>query len=186
MKKPILVVAVAVTLALVIGLVFWNFMFSSSWSSDIEGPSSGYLTYYPSFKGEKETMIFLVSTDNPRYGFNNWNDTKWIHGEVHKGDPCFIVNVTVRNDYIDPIIADSPLNGTYYECISLTAYLYNQQGRVNATDVTYPINRLWGGHWFSVKPGETHTIEMYLATDKQDIERYEIYVRYVEPFPPSV
>ena len=186
MKKPILVVAVAVILVLVIGLYFWNLMFSPSNSSTIEGPSSGYLTYYPEFKGGNETMIFLVSTDNPRYGFYNWNDTKWYGGEVHEGDPCFIVNITVRNDYIDPIIADSPLNGTFYKYISLTTYLYDEQGRVDAVDVTYPINRIWGGHWFSVNPGETHSLEVYLATESKDIERYEIYVNYIEPFPPSV
>jgi hypothetical protein len=98
----------------------------------------------------------------------------------------FLQIVTVRNDYTDSILEDSPLNGTYYEYVSLTAYLYNQQGRVDAVDVTYPINRNWGGHWFSVKPGETHSVTVYLATECKDVKRYEIYVNYVEPFPPSV
>lgn len=65
-------------------------------------------------------MIFLVSTANSRYGFYNGNDTRWYSGEIYEGDTCFIVNVTVRNDYKNPIIADSPLNGTYYQYISLT------------------------------------------------------------------
>jgi len=185
-KKPIFVVAVAVILVLIIGLYFWNLMFSSSDSSAIEGPGSGYLTYYPGFNEGNETMIFHISTDKPRYGFYNWNDTKWYGGEVNEGDPCFIVNVTIRNDYTDPIIEDSPLNGTFYEYVSLTTYLYDEQGRVDAVDVTYPINRIWGGHFFSVKPGETHSLEVYLATESKNIEQYEIYVNYVEPLPPSV
>jgi hypothetical protein len=57
-KKPILIVAVAVILVLVIGLYFWNLMFSSSGSSTIEGPDSGYLTYYPEFKGGERNYDF--------------------------------------------------------------------------------------------------------------------------------
>ena len=115
MKKIVLLVAGAVVLVSVLGLYYWNTLFASSSTSNIEGPSSGYLTYYPSFKGEKETMIFLVSTDNPWYGFYNWSDDEWWGGEVHEGDPCFIVNVTVRNDYKEPISTDedSPFYGEY-------------------------------------------------------------------------
>ena len=187
MNKYVLAAAVIIISSILGGSYYAasHILSSTADISQIKGPIPGYLTYYPSFKGEKETLIFLVSADNPRYGVYNWTDWEWRSVEVHKGDPCFIVNITVRNDYTDPILIDSPLNGTYYEYVWLTAYIYNQQGRVNATDVTYPINTRYGGHVFRVKPGETHTIEMYLATDKQDIERYEIYVRYVEPLPPS-
>lgn len=51
MKNPILVVAVAVILGLLMGLVLWHFMFSPSGSSIIEGPSSGYLTFFQGLKG---------------------------------------------------------------------------------------------------------------------------------------
>ena len=159
-------------------------MFASSGTPNIEGPSSGYLTYYPGFKGGNETLIFLVSADNPRYGFCNWSYSGyWDDAEVNEGDPCFIVNVTVRNDYTtDPIWTDenSP-PGLYNNHVKLTAYLYNQQGRVDAVDVTFPINSLHGGHVFVVEPEETHSVELYLATDCKDIERYEIYVTYHGP-----
>jgi hypothetical protein len=78
----------------------------------------------PALTGGNETNIFLVSANNPRYGFYNWSDAGWYGGKVHEGDPCFIVNVTVRNDYTDPILGDSPLNGTYYEYVSLTALIF--------------------------------------------------------------
>jgi hypothetical protein len=183
MKRLVLLGALAVVLGLVIGLYSWNALFASSSNSNIEGPSSGYLTYYPSFKGEKETMIFLVSTDNPRYGFYNWSDDEWWGGEVHEGDPCFIVNVTARNDYTtDPIWTDedSPPD-MYNNHVKLTAHLYDQQGRVDAVDVTYPINSFHGGHVFKVEPEETHSVTLYLATDCKDIDRYEIYVTYIGP-----
>ena len=177
-----MLVAVAVVLVSVLGVYY---LYESSNATNIEGPSSGYLTYYPSFKGEKETMIFLVSTDNPRYGFYEGSDADWFGGEVHEGDPCFIVNVTVRNDYTTDTLwtdEDSPSN-LYNRYVKLTAYLYNKQGGVDADDVTYPINSLHGGHVFAVEPGETDSVKLYLATDRKDIKRYEIYVAYIGPLP---
>ena len=95
------------------------------------------------------------------------------------------MNVTVRNDYTsDPLSTDedSP-PGMYNKYVKLTAYIYNQKGRVDAVDVTYPINSLHGGHVFTVEPEETQSVELYLATDTKDIERYEIYVTYIGPIP---
>jgi len=178
MKRLVLLVALAVVLVSILGL---HYLFASSNTSNIEGPSSGYLTYP---LGEEETMIFLVSTDNPRYGFYNWSYTGYGYGaEINEGDPCFIITVTVRNDYTkDPIWTDedSP-SGMYNNHVKLTAHLYNQQGRVDAVDVTYPINSLHGGHVFKIEPEETHSVTLYLATDCKDIDRYEIYVTYIGP-----
>lgn len=110
-------------------------------TSHIEAPNPGYLKWVPTNLVGNETKIFLVSTDNSRYDDYNWNDSRWDGGEVHEGDPCFIVNVTVRNDYTTAPLwtdADSPL-GMYNKYVKLTAYLYNQQDRVDSVDVTYPI-----------------------------------------------
>ena len=177
MKRLVLLVVVTVVLGSILGL----YLFTYSNPSNIDGPRSGYLTRTSS----SETLIFLVSTDNPRYGVYEGSDAQWSGGEVHEGDPCFIVNVTVRNDYTkDPLSTDedSP-PGMYNKYVKLTAYIYNQQGRVNAVDVTYPINSLHGGHVFTVEPEETQSVELYLATDTKNIERYEIYVEYIGPMP---
>ncbi len=128
-------------------------------------------------------MIFLASTDNPRYSSYNWSDDKWSGGEANEGDPCFLVNATVRNDYTtDPLWTDEDSPPSLYNNhVKLTAILYNQQGRVDAVDVTYPINSYHGGHVFKVEPEKTHSIELYLATENKNIERYEIYVTYIGP-----
>jgi len=118
MKRLVLLVALAVVLVSILGL---HYLFASSNTFNIECPSSGYLTYP---LGEEETMIFLVSTDNPRYGFCNWSYTGYGYGaEINEGDPCFIVNVTVRNDYTtDPLWTDEdfPLD-LYNNHVKLTA-----------------------------------------------------------------
>ena len=157
----------------------YYYVTSDASSSTVEGPISGYLA---DLQGN-ETRIFLVSAVNPRYDVCNWNYSAAGGVEVHEGDPCFIVKVTVRNDYTtDPVwtSADMP-SGLYYNHVKLTVYLYNQLGRVDAVDVTYPINSLHGGHVFVVEPEETHSVELCLATDCKDIEQYEVYVAYLGP-----
>jgi hypothetical protein len=174
MKKIILVIAVTMVLVSVLGVYY---LYVSSKGSSIIGPSSGYLMEVPS---SLETKIYLVSADNPHYGVYNWSDHGWMGGEVHEGDLCFIVNVTVRNDYTDPLWTDED-SPWYNNHVKLTAYLYNNTGRVGAVDVTYPINSLHGGHVFVVEPEEIRSVELYMVTENKDVKRYEIYVAYIGP-----
>ncbi len=175
MKKRLVVVVIMIVSLL--GGYYYAMSYASS--STVEDLSSGYLA---DLQGN-ETKIFLVSAGNPRYGVCNWNYSAVGGVEVHEGDSCFIVDVVVRNDYTtDPIWTseDAP-SGLYYNHVKLTVHLYNQQGRVDAIDVTYPINSLHGGHVFVVEPEETHLVEVCLATDCKDIARYEVYVGYLGP-----
>ena len=179
MKKYVLVAAILTSSVLLV--IYYATSNASPLIVDmshVEGPSSSYLTDHRGNKME----IFLVSTENPWIGFCNWSYSAGGDVEVQKGDSCFIVNVTVRNDYTDPIwtYEDAPRD-LYNNHVKLTAHLYNQQGKVDAVDVTYPINSLHGGHVFVVEPEETQSVELCLATDCKDIERYEIYVTYVGP-----
>jgi len=145
-----------ILVAILIGAILCGYYYVTSHDSltpdisCVNGPSSSSLT---DIQGN-ETKIFLVSTDNPRYGVYNWRYTGY-GAEINEGDPCFIVSVTVRNDYTTNSIfidEDSPF-GLINNHVKLTANLYNQQGRVDAVDVTYPINSLHGGHVFVVDPG---------------------------------
>jgi hypothetical protein len=168
--------------AIIIFSLLGGYCYATSYasSSKVEDQRSGYLIDQQG----NETKIFLVSAGNPRYGVCNWNYSGIGGVKVHEGDCCFIVDVVIRNDYTtDPIWTseDAP-SGLYYNHVKLTVHLYNQQGRVDAIDVTYPINSLHGGHVFLVEPEETHSVELCLATDCKDIEQYEVYVAYVGPF----
>lgn len=179
MKKFILVAAIIISFVLVV--YYYATSYASSPTTNVlyvEYPDSVYLT---DLSGE-ETKIFLVSTDNPRYGFCNWSYSALGGNDVHMGDSCFIVNVTIRNDYTtDPIWTDENSPNLYNNHVKLTTLLSNHQGIVDAIDVTYPINSLHGGHVFVVEPGETRSVELYLATDSHNIERYEIHVAYIGP-----
>ena len=174
MKKCVLVAALV--FVWLMGSYYYVTSYASS--SKVEGPSSGYLA---DLQGN-ETKVFLVSASNPRYSICSWNYSAVGGVEVHEGDPCFIVNVTVRNDYTtDPVLTFEGAPFGYNNHVKLRAYLYNQEGRVDTIDVTYPINSFHGGHVFVVEPEETRSVELCLATDCKDIELYEIYVAYLGP-----
>lgn len=177
MKGVVLFFAVVVVVGSVLGLVYWESLFASSDTLNVEGPSSGYLPYYG---GEEETKIFLVSTGNAGYGLCNGED-----GGGQMEASGFKVNVTVRNDYSkDPVWSDEDYpSDMYNKYVKLTIHLYDQQGSVDAVDITHPLNSLHGGHVFKIEPGETQSLELCWATESKDIERYEIYAAYVGPLP---
>jgi len=135
-----------------------------------------YLTYYPSHLtyGGNETKILLLNS-SMRYGVYD-NDFKFslCETEVKKDDPCVIINVTIRNDYTQ----EWP--SSYF--ISLTAYLYDNEGEHVGTVMTY--GQLHCGMVeVNLKKGETLTFDIYVYYDKQDISRYELYIVNIQDSP---
>jgi hypothetical protein len=60
---------------------------------------------------------------------------------VQKGDPCFIINVTIRNNYSaeNPLPDHNLFNMSNPDAnVYLTAQIFNSQGQIKATDVTPP------------------------------------------------
>jgi len=124
-----------------------------------------YLTYRDGIK----TKVFLLGSDL-RYGVYD-HDIHRLRGckrPVKKGEPCVIINVTIRNDYTE----EWPLD---YQ-IALTADLYNTEGEKVGTVMTY--GQLFCGfvEAWKVECGETRTFDIYVDYDKKDIDRYELYI----------
>jgi len=172
-----LLVAIAVAATVLIAF------FATIILSPTQAPGNGrYLTYYPTHLtyGGNETRIFLV-TSNARYGTYNQSFHKPEGGEVHEGDACVIINITIRNDYTKgqpgpdgyPDRPDDPFPQGYF--VSLTAYLYNKDGQVNA-GILMPGYMHGGFIDVNLETGETSTFEAYVAYDKQDIDHYELYI----------
>ena len=140
------------------------------------------------------TKIYLVSA-NGRYDYWRFNDTQisyplsgsyiWV---IHKGDPCFVINVTVRNEYTfeDSLDYNAPISnftGAYESFIVLNAFLYDAQGNIiNAVDFTMPKTPV-GNYQFSLKSQETTSFYTYLATTNRDIDHFEIKVSYLGSVP---
>lgn len=114
---------------------------------------------------------------------------------IEEGNPCFIINVTIRNDYTSENLPPNQVpqyyaNGTVAKptaivYVFLTAAIYDKQGNViQATDVTPPYGFNNGGAYASLQSGQNATLTIYLATSHKDVDHFEIVLRYVGNIPP--
>jgi hypothetical protein len=125
---------------------------------------------------ESVTRIFLVSTTT-YYGYANETVKSPNPTEgniINKGDPIFIINATLRNDY-NP---QNPLplsNDNNYAYIFLKATLYSQNRTINANDVS-PTNPHIGGLAanLGLTSGETGSVEVWMSTANRNIDNYTI------------
>ena len=154
---------------------------------DVKLINPHYLRTIPDLFGNySETKIFLVET-NPRYGYYNEtiNPSNPAFPEVHKGDPVFIINVMLRNDYTE----DNPPPGGFdynnASIIILKTQLYDKNGAVEARDVTppYPGGFHVSSQSYEIKRGETTSFSIYLLTSNREIDRFELYIYYIYSSP---
>jgi len=125
---------------------------------------------------ESVTRIFLVSATT-YYGYSNETLKSGNPTEgniINKGDPIFIINVTVRNDYSpeNPL----PLSTDNHAFIFLTATLYSQNVTIKAKDVS-PTNPQVGPFltaFVGLNSGETASVEIWMATANRNVNHYEI------------
>jgi hypothetical protein len=159
-------------------------------SSDIKPVTSQYIKLYGA-----ETRIFLISAI-PSYGEYPFESARVYPGsgspEIHKGDQCLIINVTVRSDYSSDYPLPSSMsvgfpNSTKAE-VSLDALLYDGDNRtINTTNVTPPLPRVpaeINAPIFSLESGETLSFEMYFTIAKRNVEAFTIVSLYVGAMPP--
>jgi hypothetical protein len=165
----------------------------SQWSKSMP-PSTPVLTenphypIYPSFNGD-ESKIYLANA-NGTYGAYPFASVPQMGSNpgIEKDAPCFIINLTVRNDYTD----QNPLPGSDLwgrnntdASIFLTAKICNAQGAIAAVDVTPPYPGIpYSGAYIGLSGGETTTKTIYLATNHTDIDHFEIVVEYIGAIPP--
>ena len=164
-KAQSIAVIVIIVIVAIVGVAAWYY-------TTLTPTPERYLTY----RNGTETKIFLLDSDL-RYGVYD-HDIHQLRGCKHpvkKGDPCVIINVTIRNDYTEEWPAG-------YQ-ISLTAYLYNTEGEKVGTVMTY--GQLFCGfvEAWKVECGETRTFDIYVDYDKKDIDRYELYIYNIQKYP---
>jgi hypothetical protein len=97
--------------------------------------------------------------------------------EVHAGDPCFKITVTLRNDYTieNPVLDSKYSNNTEYATFMVSAYLYDKNNNsISAPDVT---DQHWMPIWIpqhGLSYGKTSTYDIVLLNSRRDIDHYEI------------
>ena len=130
--------------------------------SPIPLPKGGEYLY---FRGGEETKVFLINS-NMSYGIYDENISLGrINYLAKKGDPCVIINGTIRNEY----------DKDYFIC--LMADIYNTKGE-NVGTVISP---------HAAQPGFTVThpkskgispFEIHVKYDKRDIIDYDVFVAF--------
>jgi hypothetical protein len=147
-------------------------------------PIQSFAGYYLSYGGNA-SKIFVVST-NASYGRYPYPTFTLFNGSVVKnGEPCCIINVTIRNDYstqYPPPYSQSDKPTLAY--VFLTAQIFNHKNQINAMDVSPPLNLANGGAYASLSSGENTTLTIYLATNNMGITSFQIVTRFIVGLPP--
>jgi hypothetical protein len=184
-KRPLVIIAVLSVALLIVGL-YWS---SGGFSSNTELPTNAVVAqspHYLAFSSGNESKIFLESA-KASYSFWSLDDTHidWFTNGpiIHKGDPVFIINATLRNDYTqnDQYKVDSS-NRSF---VVLNVKLYDKDGSVIDALQAYPrVDTRLNGHIFRFDSGKTASIGIFMATNNRSIDHYEILVASVSSMPP--
>ncbi|HLE75449.1 MAG TPA: hypothetical protein VI864_05330 [Candidatus Bathyarchaeia archaeon] len=114
-------------------------------------------------------------SSNSRYGY-------------YYGSPCFIISVTVRNDYnaqqpVPDVLFGEYANNTGFAWLILNAELYDKNGtRIDSQRLRPPIVG-FNYNQVGLDSGETLSLDMYMETTRQDVAHYDLYFSYLGATP---
>ncbi len=128
---------------------------------------------YLYLRGGEKTKVFLIDS-NMRYGTYD-RDIFWPplpEYSAKKGDPCVIINGTIRNEY----------DKDYY--IGITVDIYDTKGEKVGKIVTDPSTPWFAFATIYAKSNSTAPFEIRIKYDKMDIIGYNIFVAFVSELHP--
>ena len=136
-------------------------------SSSVQSKGDVYLRFPSDYQGGAETKAYLIDS-KLYYGTYNQSFTRtgaMGYYSVSKGDPCVIINGTMRNEY----------DQDYYFAIS--AHVYNSTGSEIGPILTVysPQPRFTVTQ---VNKGATGFFELQIKYDGKDIANYELFIAF--------
>ena len=194
------IIVIVLVISVVIILVFRFSLQSTTSNPIIPQITPNPVPYYlenPKYSGQTNrgnSSILLISANASygRYPYASFSQL-WDRPGAQKGDPCLIINITLRNDYTvsNPVPGQS-LGGqsSTTAFLYLTAQIFNQRGLIKANDVTppyeygnppIPVNNPpipFPGAFIGLDSGEIGTTTIYIATSHQDITYFAIVPVY--------
>jgi hypothetical protein len=191
-KQKFIILAVILAVSAILLSEFWVIPQIFHKSPQVVTPVIGLFPpgagYYLSYRGNI-SRIFVVSTSisSGSYPYPTRSAIGQTGGPpvVEKGEPCVIINVTVRNDYSTKYPPSPQYPGLpTLAYVFLTAKIFSGNNEINATDLTrvgMPPDSL---SYASLKGGETATISIYLATtSKSEITSFQIVPAWIGGIP---
>ena len=129
------------------------------------------------------SRIFVVSS-NSNYGYYPFATVTNPNGDgeilAENGEPCFIIDVTIRSDFSTQYPPPNPnSDDPSFVFVYLTAQIFSGKNQINATDITPQVGFVNGGAYAPLKSGGSATLTIYLATNNTDITSYQIDSRFI-------
>jgi len=164
LNKKLIMLTLTVVLLILIVLIAIQLLSTAS----VKQPKNGEYLHYPAdYQGGVETKVFLVDSQL-HYGVYNESFTRsGATGfySVNKGDPCVIINGTIRNDYDED----------YY--FGITADVYNSKGE--KVEPVLTINSPQPGFTLEkVNSGAVGVFEIQIKYDGKDIVSYNLFIAF--------
>jgi len=136
--------------------------------ASVKQPKNGEYLHYPTdYQGGVETKVFLVDSQL-HYGIYNESFTRSGAAgfySINKGDPCVIINGTIRNDYDED----------YY--FGITADVYNSKGEkigpiltINSPQPSFTVEK--------VNSDAVGVFEIQIKYDGKDIVSYDLFIAF--------
>jgi hypothetical protein len=160
-KKDLAVLLVVVILAVTL-LVMTLLQSAEQSSTNVRPLTPGYID---------NSKIFLLSS-NSSYGY-------------YYGSPCFMIGVTVRNDYTaqQPVPDNAFANNSGLAWFILTAKLYDKNGIMIDSQSLLPPDSFPNYNQVSLVSGETLSLNIYMATARRDVDHYDLGFGYLGAIP---
>jgi len=170
-KNKLVILAVIVAILVILLSVFWIIPQILP-----AGPIQSVSNYY--LPGSK---IFVVSA-NASYG-RYPGETRSYSG-VENGEPCVIINVTVRNDYSAQYPPPNPASNSTRVFVSLTAQIFCGKNQISASDLSF-VGLEQPDFDLLLNSGESGNLPIYLGTTNKDVTSFKIVAFYIggEPRP---
>ncbi len=163
-KRVLLSIAVSLFFLFLILSVYyvWN---QSTTSSIVQSKSEIYLHFPSNYQGGVETKVYLI---NSQLFYGSYDESFSRSGatgdySVNKGDPCIIINGTIRNDY----------DKDYY--FAITANVHNTAGEKIEPILTITSPQP-GFSITQINKGATGFFELQLEYAAKDVSGYELFV----------
>jgi hypothetical protein len=193
-KEKFIILAVVLAVSVLLLSEFWVIPQIFHKSSQVVTPVTGSIQpvagYYLPYRGNiSRIFVVSISISSGSYPYPTRNAIGQSSGPpvVKKGEPCVIINVTVRNDYSAqyPPPAQFPNSPTpAFAWVFLTAKIFSGNNEINATDLTQvglPPDSLPSA---GLNGGETATVSIYLATtSKSEITSFQIVPVWIGGIP---
>jgi hypothetical protein len=162
LSEKILLVSLVVLIAAVVLWVMPPLQSAERSLTNVKPLTPGYID---------DSRIFLLSS-NSSYG-------------SYYGSPCFIIGVTVRNDYTaqQPVPDNTMVNDSGLAWFILTAKLYDKNGTMIDSQSLLPPSSHPNYDQVSLVSGGTFSLNINMATTRRDVDRYDLDFGYLGALP---